>query len=222
MSEPTRRTGATARDEEAIGHLARKDPRGLLILLEDHGPRVKWWLRTEFRGALDDSGIQEALNEAAHRVWKSFATFDPTKGSLRSWFYVICRNAALKILRRETAQGTVQLADWSAVTDQRAEVGAVELDPVEPIRPTESPQVRALREVVDRLPRLMRAVVEADLASPKGVADADELARDLNSSRSAIYNARSKARRKIETALRDRYLFQEPPSAEAGGEEMSG
>jgi RNA polymerase sigma-70 factor (ECF subfamily) len=44
---------------------------------------------------------EEAVQDAFVSIWKNAATFDPDKGSGRTWVYAIVRHRALNILRSE-------------------------------------------------------------------------------------------------------------------------
>ena len=78
--------------------LAAGDPDGLRRLLVDHGGRVRGALQRAFADALDASSIDEALSQASQRAWRAGARFDPARGSLRAWFYVIALNCARRLL----------------------------------------------------------------------------------------------------------------------------
>lgn len=44
---------------------------------------------------------EEATHDAFVRLWRSAGSFDPTRGSGRTWLYAIVRNRSLSILRDE-------------------------------------------------------------------------------------------------------------------------
>jgi RNA polymerase sigma factor (sigma-70 family) len=185
------------RETEMVRLIQARDENGLRLLLEDTAPRISWWLSHEFRGRLTPTDVDEALIDGAFAAWRSITTFDPARGTLRAWFYVICRNEALKTLRRARRQGpVVHLSDWQAVP-----APSQEADDETP----DAEHARFLadfRDCIARLPRLQKAVIEADLATD-GVADAAELAASLGTTRNTIYNSRSTARKTICRALRE-------------------
>ena len=59
------------RDTQTVLLLKRRNTDGLCQLLRDHGGRVKWCLRKEFRATLDEVEIDEALNQAAYHAWRA-------------------------------------------------------------------------------------------------------------------------------------------------------
>lgn len=204
MSEPRRdgRAGDPDRDRETVRLLRREDPRGLQRLLEDTAGPVTWWLRREFARALDASDIDEALAMGAHRAWRSSHGFDSDKGTLRAWFYVICRNCALALIARDRRQRPfVQLADWEAVPSPSADAATGATADEDRRAGVSSRLARDFRALLARLPRLQRTVIEADLAAASGTADARTLASQLGTSTNSIYNSRSTARKILRREL---------------------
>ncbi|MBK8979958.1 MAG: sigma-70 family RNA polymerase sigma factor [Planctomycetes bacterium] len=172
------------------------------ILLDTHAPRVKWLLRSEFHDVFRNEDIEDALAEGCQLAWRSIGSFDPRRAPLRAWFFVICRNAARKMLRsRRRSPAGAQVDDWDGVT--RAEPGSDGRDPLEEGDGAgqRSGWLTALYECIERLGRLMRAIVEADLRSPTGTAPADDLVAELRSSRGSVYTARSKARLRLRDCM---------------------
>ncbi len=58
------------RDRETVRLLKNRRPDGLHQVLTNYGPKVRWYLRKEFRGTLNEPEIDEAINLAAHRAHK--------------------------------------------------------------------------------------------------------------------------------------------------------
>lgn len=139
---------------------------------------------------MSDSDLDDALSTASFRAWRKVATFDPSRGTLRAWFYVVCRNAAHELLRARRRAGLELRGDELEQVADHAN-----LLPEPPHAFTE-----ALRDCVAELPRLQRLVVEADLQSDF-VVDADELAARLGTTRNSVYVSRSNARKALKQAL---------------------
>ena len=156
------------------------DPEGARWLLKKYGGKVQAGLRCEFHHVLADAEIDETLNVAALKAFRAAYQYDESKGSLRAWFYKIAHNAALDILKGEKRHEAVPLA---FDPPQPAEVDAQEEDQSHPEQQQLS---RDLKEAVASLPRLQKAIIEADLASG-GTADAQRLAQVLGSTVNSIY-----------------------------------
>ena len=133
------------------------DPEGARWLLKKYGGKVKAGLRCEFHQVLADPEINEALNVATFKAFRAAHQYDESKGSLRVWFYKIAHNAALDILRGEKRHEAIPL---EFDPPQPAEVDAQEDDHDHPEQQKLSFD---LREAVASLPRLQKAIIEADL-----------------------------------------------------------
>lgn len=167
------------------------------MLVELHAPRVKWLLHREFCAFLGAEGIDDAMAEGVHRAWRAASTYDSARGSLRAWFYVICRNCARKlVLREKRGPRLVPFRNLEGMPAPDAEA-EVETGPA-------SPWLVALRACIEALPRLMRAVVRADLRAPGGVAPADDVVAETGASTGSVYNARSRARARLRVCLRNK------------------
>lgn len=177
-------------DERAVRLMQAGNPDGLHLLLAEHGGEVKCLLQKEFGKMLDALQIDDAVNQASLRAWKSAARFDPAKGSLRSWFYVIARNCARRVLEMRLD-----------------ETGFTYVDDLDAIAPTRKGKAKPpsrfvldLRRCIDGLSRMQREVVMADLAAG-GTAAAEHLAAELNTSTNSIYVTRTTARKALRRAL---------------------
>ena len=89
---------------------------------------------------------EEAVQDTFMRVWRSARTFDPQRGTARSWLYAILRNCALNILRDE---GRLSSDEESA--EQAAPMTENAL--------ARLPETSALRRCLERLEPARRSVV---------------------------------------------------------------
>jgi RNA polymerase sigma-70 factor (ECF subfamily) len=103
--------------------LKQGDETALRAVIQLLGPRVAGGLKKR-HPTLHAEDIEDVLSDASLRLWVSRGQFDPARGSLASWFFIIADNAARDLLRKEArrAELTADL-DWTAVPD-RAECGA--------------------------------------------------------------------------------------------------
>jgi RNA polymerase sigma-70 factor (ECF subfamily) len=87
---------------------------------------------------------EEAVQDAFMRIWRAAGSFDPARGSARTWLYAILRNCAISILRDE---------------------GRFESDPGDDAAPASEnalarlPETSALRRCLEQLDAQRRAVV---------------------------------------------------------------
>ena len=185
------------------------DPEGARWLLQKYGGKVKAGLRCEFHHVLADPEINEALNVGTLKAFRAAYQYDESKGSLQAWFYKIAHNAALDILREEKRHEAVPL-DFDP--PQPAEVDAKEDDHGHPEQMKLSLD---LKEAVASLPRLQKAIIEADLASG-GTADAQRLAQAHGSTVNSIYVSRSQAISNLREEMRRRG-YQTPSTPQRRG-----
>lgn len=192
--------GETEREALTVRLLVEGDPEGLRRLVLDHGPTVRRVLLKEFRDALDEQQVDEAMSQAAQRAWKSRGRVDPRVGTLRAWLLVISRNCARRVLQTKRRGGALAYVDD---LDSGSANGAASLPDVEIPRPlVEPPFVADLRRCIEALPRMQRAIVLADLAAG-GSAPGKELAASLKTSTNSVYVSRNHARRALRKAMLD-------------------
>jgi DNA-directed RNA polymerase specialized sigma24 family protein len=103
--------------------LQQGDEAALQTVIRTLGPRVAAGLKKR-HPALHAEDIEDVLSLASYRLWQSRIQFDPARGSLASWFFVIADNVARDVLRKKnrTPEVTVDL-DRLAIPD-RKEPGA--------------------------------------------------------------------------------------------------
>lgn len=184
-------------DAEIVRLLRERQSIGLRTLLTRYGAITQSAVKKAFKNSLDDAEVDEAMSTASYNAWRAISTFEHGKGTLRAWFFVIARNAGRAILRDR------QRRQWQPRGDAMAlMVAPVPQDADDDSAPNakQSSFLTALRSCIELLPRLQRCVIEADLKTGD-VADAGQLARDLNTSKNSIYVSRSTARKTLSRTL---------------------
>ena len=182
-------------DIDIVLMMMEGDSEGLRRLLQKYGGKVKAGLRVEFGHVLAEPEIDEALNWSAFKAFRAAQNYDERRSSLRTWFYTIARNAVRDILRseeRHTAEPLEYDPPWNAEQDDEP-----------PLDPRKDKLLRDLKEAVESLPRLQRAIIEADLAS-REKAEANRLAQVHGSTVNSIYAARSQAIKRLREDMRRR------------------
>jgi RNA polymerase sigma factor (sigma-70 family) len=182
-------------DIDIVLMMMEGEPEGVRWLLEKYGGRVKAGLRLEFGHVLAEPELAEAHNWGAFKAFRAAQSYDESKGSLRVWFYTIARNAARDILRGEEQHAAEPLAHDPP--------GNAERDDEPPLDPRKDKLLHDLKEAVEALPRLQRAIIEADLASG-GKAEANRLAQVHGSTVNSIYATRSQAIKRLREEMRRR------------------
>lgn len=83
-------------ENEIITLIRDRDERGAKALLEHDGALMRYIIAPILP---DPRDREDCLSEAAMRVWEKIETFDPERGSWRTWLTVLTRNAALNRAR---------------------------------------------------------------------------------------------------------------------------
>jgi RNA polymerase sigma factor (sigma-70 family) len=187
-SNPTDTSGD---DAEIVRLLRARETAGLRRLLAVHGPRVRTCVR-KMLGDLSETEMDDVVNKAAYQAWRFADSYDPKKGTLRAWFLVIARNAGRGLLREQARRG------FEVRGEGFDEVAATPNDEIPSVPPEAF--LKAVHECIDELPNLQRSIIQADLRSGD-VANADELARTLQTTKNSIYVSRSLARRTLRRKL---------------------
>lgn len=93
------RAGAhEAPDDAALaGLLTSRDPRGIELLYERHGPAVYGLAR---RVVGDEQIAQDVVQEVFMAIWRGAASYDGSRGSLTAWLYALTHHKAVDAVRR--------------------------------------------------------------------------------------------------------------------------
>ncbi len=188
------------RDVEIASLLRLGDPEGLRRMLVDHGGRVAALLRTEFRNVLDLHEIEDALSQATVRVWRAGGRYDPQRGSLGAWLYVIARNCARHAIEAKQRHAGLTLIDDLDSLAAADHSPAAEAERGERRVVTEDQFKHDVRLCIDALPPLQRAVLRADFAVG-GKAPTEALAEQLSTSPNSIYVSRNSGRKALRRAM---------------------
>jgi RNA polymerase sigma-70 factor (ECF subfamily) len=96
---------ASADLDGALRRCASGDRAALRAIYDAEAPRmIGVALRILRRQAL----AEEAVHDAFVQIWQRAASFDPARGSARTWLYAVVRNRALNILRGEARTDLVE------------------------------------------------------------------------------------------------------------------
>lgn len=132
------------------------------------------------RNALGDAQLaEEVVQEVFLRAWRSSASFDERRGSLRTWLYAIARNAIVDARRYTTARPPV--AERAQERETRESAGA---DPYDQLLARIE-----LNEALRRLdPHQREAVIEVYFLGRTCADLAEELGVPASTARSRLYH----------------------------------
>lgn len=98
----TRASAARLADEELMVLVQGGDSEALEVLYERHGGPA-YSLAHRVMG--ERQAAEDVTQEAFLSIWRTSASYDPLRGSVRSWLLQIVRNRAIDALRRSSARG---------------------------------------------------------------------------------------------------------------------
>lgn len=185
-------------DELLIRRIAvNRDEGALKELLTRYGPKVTGYLRKKFKDQLKHPEIDQAVIDAAQRLWSSAKTFKIAKGKFGNWFLTIAHREALRILKGEEKQPEVGL-DF----DPRDVTSDCDDEPESLSR--DAWRVQQLEHIIEHeLVGFEQVVARADLAVG-GPADSVRLAREHKKTKNMVQATRSKVWKKIRRLITER------------------
>src|SRR6266849_6742968 len=92
---------ASDENEQTALRLQQGDVSALEVVLRTLGPRVAAGLQKR-HPALGVEDIEDVLAAASHRLWLARDQYDPLRGSLAAWFFIIADNLARDLIRKES------------------------------------------------------------------------------------------------------------------------
>ena len=138
-------------DEELMTLVDRKDPAAFEVFYERHGGAA-YSLAHRIVG--DRQLAEDVTQEAFFSMWRSPASFDSARGSVRSWSLGVVRNRAIDALRRSSGNAPKLDLDDEVALESRS---APERTDAEAIRRETARQVRG---ALGTLPEEQSRVIE--------------------------------------------------------------
>lgn len=138
-------TGDQADDAQLTAALVRcagADRAALRIIFDMESARMTG---VAFRILRRRDLAEEAVQETFVRIWRLARSFDPSRGSARTWIYTVLRNRALTLLSDEARYPASEEEDWPEASAESA---------LETL-----PETSALRRCLERLDLKRRAAV---------------------------------------------------------------
>ena len=207
--------------------LANGDEKTLEEILREYGPPVRGLLARKYCGVLGEGDFEDVLSIALFRVWQHRERFDPTRASLKAWFYRIATNAARDVLRygwhkARRLEVSYEAASLASVSVDPASVGRAaeasdafsendrsETDSDDVENPEHEEVRQLLREVLATLSEKQRRIVLADAASKEGKVPSQELSDELGIPPATVRVYRRRAIEKLRKEMDRRGLKRE-------------
>lgn len=143
--------------------------------------------------------MDDAINQAAFRVWSRIGDFDPTRSTLGQWFFLITRNALITSLRAHAADRLIEMVSSDALDGRPATRSKSGRDGVQ----EKERLLSDLAQCVDALGPMQRDIVLADLAAG-GPVEAETLAARWSTTPGSIWSSRHRAHQRLRECLRQK------------------
>ena len=167
----------------------------LADLLRRHGGTIKGMVWKKFANALQKEEVHDVLLRTATKAWRYAASFDDEKASLQTWLVAIAIREAKDVIREKTWEFN-SVEDDDVIEPYFFDGAESEAD----VEKQESKLILDFRTVIESLPELQRAIIDADLACGE-TADAERLAEIHATTKNSIYVSRAKAKKRIEVEM---------------------
>jgi RNA polymerase sigma factor (sigma-70 family) len=194
---------AEQHDEQLLRQrLSDGDQFVLKSILRAYGPTIAGWLRHKYRQQLNREAIDDVLSTALCRLWDVRDRYDPAKSSLRGFFFLLARHAAVDMLKsgwHSSRRREVQLGDSVNGIADKASSAPAELDPERD--DGHAKMIRDLKTCMDNLNESSRRILWNDACGDDGV-PSGVLAQELHISKSAVRVARKRGLDKLREAMK--------------------
>jgi RNA polymerase sigma-70 factor, ECF subfamily len=153
-------------ESQLVTRVANGDEVALGVLYDRFGRAV---YSLCLRIVRDGTTAEDLTQEVFVRLWRSAASFDVSRGRLRTWLLRIAHNLALnEVRRRQSRPAIVQDVEWEVAISELADT-AVESDPAGSTWLRERAAI--VRNAISQLPELQRQAIE--LAFYSGLSQAE-------------------------------------------------
>lgn len=142
--------GLTGSDAEIVARMQARDADGLAAAYDTYGELA---FSVALRVVGDRQRAEDVTQDAFMKLWSSALSFEPSRGSLRSWLLTMVRNRAIDSLRGRGAHERAELPLFEAQPSRNASD-----DPWRAV--AEEFEAEAVREALGKLPVEQRQVIE--------------------------------------------------------------
>ena len=106
-------------DEDLAQRLQQRDPEALETLISRYSREVYYFIRLVLDGIGVSQDAEECVNDLFIAVWQEIDTFDPSRGTLRTWltmrakYIALERRGQLCSRQTHTLQSADEIRQWT-------------------------------------------------------------------------------------------------------------
>jgi RNA polymerase sigma factor (sigma-70 family) len=201
-------------EQRLIQGLRARNPRTLETLIAQYSHEFFYFIRLVLEGIGSAQDAEECVNDLFVTVWQDFDSFDPTRGSLRTWLTMRAKYIALdrrRHLTRRNPSGTLVVShpadqhashDLSGADDltRETDVMSQRMDTSLDTLLEQRERREEVRRALERLPDLDRLLVYLRYFQ---LASIDEIAQRTNLSKHAVDTRLWRVRKSLRVALQE-------------------
>jgi RNA polymerase sigma-70 factor, ECF subfamily len=193
---------STTADSQLNERLRSGDKNALAQILEAFGQPARRRLRMQLGEHMNDHDLDDVMSIALYRLWTYRFSYDPSKGSMAHWLYLIARSAAFDLLRRKP--------EARLLTPERWRARAASDSSAEPLLPERLATVRRVQEALEQLSDVDRRIVMAFANTEGQMHWTAEIARELAMPPSTIRSRKHRAMARLRDILSPRRTAKQP------------
>lgn len=195
-------------DDTLYQGLVERNPRALEAVIQRYSRELSYFIRLMLDGIGTPQDAEECTNDLFVAVWQEIESFDPQRGSLRTWLTMRAKYIALdrrrQIQRRHTTVTSLDSSDGSATSTSQTratELAIASLSENNMEGLLEQRERRdELRAALETLPELDRYLVYMRYFR---LASTEEISQKTGLSRHAIDTRLWRARKSLREALEE-------------------
>lgn len=180
-------------DDNVMEELRAQNPEALTFLMHHYREAISRLVRRILQGTATKEDIEECASDVFVHAWNRAATYDPVRGSVGTWLFILAKYEALEVRRRmqRNATTTDTLAlDQRSSTDPWVVAGGEDQPVLKQVVSKE--QVHALMQWLDEMDGTDRTIFIRRYFYYESIVD---IARLLGLTRRAVDNRLSKGRK---------------------------
>lgn len=165
------------------------------LLIDKYAPKLRAYI---YKIVGNQADADEILNDVFYRVIKNIHRYRPARAFFKTWTYTITTNRAYDFYRKEATRRE-KAKDYRLEMQAQGQLPSLANDTF--TEESDTPQIKALKKVLDQLPHRDRTLLEMScIARIPAKEIATQLGLKPGAVRVALYRARVRLKKKLATS----------------------